>query len=168
MTAPIPDSPDQRLLNILEDVKDPEIPVLSLVDLGVVRKAVLRDNGSPHIVITPTYSGCPAMQVMEDDIRVRLQMAGYKGIEIETVLSPAWTTDWITAKGRKALQEYGIAPPEQATSDKSALLGHPKQVTCPHCKSRNSAMLSQFGSTPCKALYRCNDCLEPFDYFKCI
>lgn len=158
----------QQLLDILEDVKDPEIPVLSLVDLGVVRKAEVREDGSPHVVITPTYSGCPAMQVMEEDIRVRLQMAGYKGIEIETVLSPAWTTDWITAKGRKALQEYGIAPPEQATSDKNALLGHPKQVTCPLCKSRNSAILSQFGSTPCKALYKCNDCLEPFDYFKCI
>jgi ring-1,2-phenylacetyl-CoA epoxidase subunit PaaD len=149
-------------------VKDPEIPVLSLVDLGVVRKAELREDGSPHITITPTYSGCPAMGVMEEDIRVRLQMAGYKGIEIETVLAPAWTTDHITAKGRKALQEYGIAPPEQATSDKSALLGHPKQVTCPLCKGRNTGMLSQFGSTPCKALYRCNDCLEPFDYFKCI
>lgn len=160
--------PSQRLWDILDDVKDPEIPVLSLVDLGVVRKATLGSDGNPHIVITPTYSGCPAMQVMEDDICVRLQMAGYKGITIETVLSPAWTTDWITAKGRKQLQEYGIAPPEQATSDKNALLGHPKQVTCPNCKSRDTAMLSQFGSTPCKALYKCNDCLEPFDYFKCI
>jgi ring-1,2-phenylacetyl-CoA epoxidase subunit PaaD len=159
---------EERLWGLLEDVKDPEIPVLSLVDLGVVRKAELREDGTPHVVITPTYSGCPAMQVMEDDIRVRLQMAGYKGIEIETVLSPAWTTDWITHKGRKALQEYGIAPPEQVTSDKNALLGHPKQVTCPHCKSGNSRMLSQFGSTPCKALFQCNDCLEPFDYFKCI
>jgi len=159
---------ERRLWDILGDVKDPEIPVISLVDLGVVRKAELREDGSPHVVITPTYSGCPAMQVMEDDIRVRLQMAGFKGIEIETVLSPAWTTDWITDRGRKALQDYGIAPPEQATSDKNALLGHPKHVTCPLCKSRNTAMMSQFGSTPCKALYKCLDCLEPFDYFKCI
>lgn len=159
---------DVLLWEILDDVKDPEIPVLSLVDLGVVRRAEVRENGSPRVVITPTYSGCPAMQVMEDDIRIRLQMAGFKDIDIETVLSPAWTTDWITEKGRKELQQYGIAPPEQSTSDKSVLLGHPKTVTCPLCKSRNTAMLSQFGSTPCKALYRCQDCLEPFDYFKCI
>jgi ring-1,2-phenylacetyl-CoA epoxidase subunit PaaD len=161
-------SEEQKLWDILEDVKDPEIPVLSLVDLGVVRKAQLLEDGSPHVVITPTYSGCPAMQVMEDDIRVRLQMAGFKGIRIETVLSPAWTTDWISTKGRKELQNYGIAPPEQATSDKNILLGHPKQVTCPLCKSRNTSMVSQFGSTPCKALYKCGECLEPFDYFKCI
>lgn len=159
--------PSERLWDILDDVKDPEIPVLSLVDLGVVRKAeIIGDKTS--ITITPTYSGCPAMKVMEEDIRMRLMMEGYKNVEVNTVLSPAWTTDWITAKGRKALQEYGIAPPEQATSDKNALLGHPKQVTCPNCKSRNTAMLSQFGSTPCKALYKCQDCLEPFDYFKCI
>ncbi len=158
---------EQRLLDILDEVKDPEIPVLSLVDLGVVREVQVADQG-PIVTITPTYSGCPAMKVMEEDIRARLMMAGYKGVDVRTVLSPAWTTDWITAKGRKELQEYGIAPPEQATSDKNALLGHPKQVTCPLCKSRNTSMLSQFGSTPCKALYTCQDCLEPFDYFKCI
>ena len=158
---------EQNLWSILDEVKDPEIPVISLVDLGVVRKAILVD-GNPIVTITPTYSGCPAMRVMEEDIEVRLKMAGYKSIQIETVLSPAWTTDWITEKGRKALQEYGIAPPEQSTSDKSALLGHPKQVTCPNCKSPETKMLSQFGSTPCKALYQCNDCKEPFDYFKCI
>lgn len=158
---------EQRLLDILDEVTDPEIPVLSLVDLGVVRDVQVTDQG-PIITITPTYSGCPAMKVMEEDIRSRLMMAGYKGVDVRTVLSPAWTTDWITVKGRKELQDYGIAPPEQATSDKSALLGHPKQVTCPLCKSRNTSMLSQFGSTPCKALYKCQDCLEPFDYFKCI
>lgn len=159
--------PTQHLWDILDEVKDPEIPVLSLVDLGVVRDVRLTDEG-PVITITPTYSGCPAMKVMEEDIRARLMVAGYKGVSVHTVLSPAWTTDWITAKGRRELQKYGIAPPEQATSDKNVLLGHPKQVTCPLCKSRNTAMLSQFGSTPCKALYKCNDCLEPFDYFKCI
>jgi ring-1,2-phenylacetyl-CoA epoxidase subunit PaaD len=158
---------EQRLLDILDEVKDPEIPVLSLVNLGVVRDVQVADQG-PIVTITPTYSGCPAMKVMEEDIRARLMMAGYKGVDVRTVLSPAWTTDWITAKGRRELQEYGIAPPEQATSDKSTLLGHPKQVTCPLCKSRNTSMLSQFGSTPCKALYKCHDCLEPFDYFKCI
>jgi ring-1,2-phenylacetyl-CoA epoxidase subunit PaaD len=158
---------EQALWNILDDVKDPEIPVISLVDLGVVRKAEIFED-KIQITITPTYSGCPAMKVMEEDIRMRLMMEGYKNVEINTVLSPAWTTDWISEKGKTALRAYGIAPPEQATNDKNVLLGHPKQVTCPHCKSRNSIMLSQFGSTPCKALYKCNDCLDPFDYFKCI
>jgi ring-1,2-phenylacetyl-CoA epoxidase subunit PaaD len=158
---------EQALWNILDDVKDPEIPVISLVDLGVVRKAEIFED-KIQITITPTYSGCPAMKVMEEDIRMRLMMEGFKNVEINTVLSPAWTTDWISEKGKTALRAYGIAPPEQATNDKNVLLGHPKQVTCPHCKSRNSIMLSQFGSTPCKALYKCNDCLDPFDYFKCI
>ncbi len=158
---------EKDLWRILEDVKDPEIPVLSLIDLGVVREVEMKGN-VPHVVITPTYSGCPAMLEMENDIKKRLKAEGYEEVEVETVMTPTWTTDWITEKGRKALQEYGIAPPEQATSDKSALMGHPKQVTCPQCHSRNSEMLSQFGSTPCKALYRCIDCREPFDYFKCI
>ena len=157
-----------QLWKLLDEVKDPEIPVISLVDLGVIRSVDFTDSGTPIITITPTYSGCPAMQVMEEDISVRLKLAGIKSFEIKTVLAPAWTTDWITEKGRKALQDYGIAPPEQTTSDKSALLGHPKNVTCPHCKSRETKMLSQFGSTPCKALYQCNHCKEPFDYFKCI
>jgi len=157
----------EQLWNLLDEVMDPEIPVLSLVDLGVVRDASFK-NGIPVITITPTYSGCPAMKVMEEDIEAALQAVGFDEYEVNTVLSPAWTTDWITEKGRKALQDYGIAPPEQATSDKNALLGHPKEVTCPNCKSRKTKMLSQFGSTPCKALYQCNDCQEPFDYFKCI
>lgn len=158
---------EQELWDILDQVMDPEIPVLSLVDLGVVRKAAIT-NGIPEITITPTYSGCPAMKVMEDDIEAVLNGAGFNSFNIKTVLSPAWTTDRITEKGKKALQEYGIAPPEQRTSDKSVLLGHPKQVTCPRCRSTDTEMLSQFGSTPCKALYRCEDCKEPFDYFKCI
>lgn len=157
----------EHLWNVLEDVKDPEIPVLSLIDLGVVRNIEIRES-VPHVTITPTYSGCPAMLEMEIDIKKRLKAEGFESVDVETVMTPTWTTDWISEKGRMALQEYGIAPPEQATSDKSALLGHPKQVTCPQCKSTNSEMLSQFGSTPCKALYRCKDCKEPFDYFKCI
>ena len=157
----------KELWTILEDVKDPEIPVLSLIDLGVVRDIRLNRDVA-HIVITPTYSGCPAMLEMENDIKKRVLAEGFPDVEVETVLTPTWTTDWITEKGRKALQEYGIAPPEQATSDKSALTGHPKQVTCPQCRSRETKMLSQFGSTPCKALYQCEVCKEPFDYFKCI
>jgi ring-1,2-phenylacetyl-CoA epoxidase subunit PaaD len=158
---------NEQLWNILEDVKDPEIPVLSLIDLGVVRNIEMKGD-LPHITITPTYSGCPAMMEMEADIKTRLMAEGFKTVEVKTVLTPTWTTDWITEKGRVALQEYGIAPPEQATTDKSALLGHPRQVTCPQCKSTETEMLSQFGSTPCKALYRCKECKEPFDYFKCI
>lgn len=158
---------NEQLWKILEDVKDPEIPVLSLIDLGVVRNIEMKGD-LPHITITPTYSGCPAMMEMEADIKTRLMAEGFKTVEVKTVLTPTWTTDWITEKGRVALQEYGIAPPEQATTDKSALLGHPRQVTCPQCKSTETEMLSQFGSTPCKALYRCKECKEPFDYFKCI
>ena len=158
---------NEHLWKILEDVKDPEIPVLSLIDLGVVRNIEMQGE-VPHVIITPTYSGCPAMMEMEEDIKTRLMAEGFKTVEVKTVLTPTWTTDWITEKGRVALQEYGIAPPEQATTDKSALLGQPRQVTCPQCKSTNSEMLSQFGSTPCKALYRCKMCKEPFDYFKCI
>ena len=155
---------EQQLWQILDEVMDPEIPVLSLVDLGVVRKVEL-DEETPRVTITPTYSGCPAAKVMEEDIVARLRKEGFADVRINTVLSPAWTTDWITEKGKKALKDYGIAPPEQTTSDKGALLGHPKQVSCPQCSSRNTEMLSQFGSTPCKALYRCTECSEPFDYF---
>jgi len=158
---------EQHLWKILDEVMDPEIPVLSLVDLGVIRKVELTNN-VPKVTITPTYSGCPAMMVMEEDIISRLNILGFINVEIETVLSPAWTTDWITEKGKKNLREYGIAPPEQSTSDKSALLGHPKNVTCPQCQSTETKIMSQFGSTPCKALYKCENCLEPFDYFKCI
>ena len=158
---------NEQLWEILEDVKDPEIPVLSLIDIGVDRNIEIQGE-VPHIIITPTYSGCPAMMEMEADIKTRLMAEGFKTVEVKTVLTPTWTTDWITEKGRVALQEYGIAPPEQATTDKSALLGHPRQVTCPQCKSTETEMLSQFGSTPCKALYRCKECKEPFDYFKCI
>jgi ring-1,2-phenylacetyl-CoA epoxidase subunit PaaD len=158
---------NEQLWKILEDVKDPEIPVLSLIDLGVVRNIEMQGE-VPHIIITPTYSGCPAMMEMEADIKTRLMAEGFKTVVVKIVLTPTWTTDWITEKGRVALQEYGIAPPEQATTDKSALLGHPRQVTCPQCKSTETEMLSQFGSTPCKALYRCKECKEPFDYFKCI
>lgn len=157
----------EELWEILDQVMDPEIPVLSLVDLGVVRVASI-ENGMPSVIITPTYSGCPAMKIMEEEIEAVLQGAGFESCKIETVLSPAWSTDWITEKGRQNLVDYGIAPPEQATSDKNAILGHPKKVTCPRCKSLETKMSSEFGSTPCKALYQCNDCKEPFDYFKCI
>ena len=157
----------EDIWNWLEDVSDPEIPVLSVVDLGIIRDVV--QNGEDVIVkITPTYSGCPAMNEIEENIRKKLTENGISKLTVETVLSPAWTTDWMTKKGKEKLETYGIAPPEESSSDKSLLFAEPKKVKCPHCKSENTALVSQFGSTACKALYKCNSCLEPFDYFKCI
>ena len=156
-----------ELLPILETVSDPEIPVLSVVDLGVVRSAKLVGD-AVEIEITPTYSGCPAMQVIEDEIVAEMKKNGYQTVSVKMVYSPAWTTDWMSENGKRKLQEYGIAPPETASSDKSLLTNYPKNITCPLCKSTHTELISQFGSTACKALYRCKDCLEPFDYFKCL
>lgn len=155
-----------EIWNYLEEVFDPEVPVLTVVDLGVVR-AVKVEGNSCHVTITPTYSGCPAMKRMEDDIKEKLAEKGVKNVSVDLVLSPAWTTDWLTEKGRTKLREYGIAPPENET-DKSTLFADPVVVPCPQCKSKNTRLISQFGSTACKAHYQCNDCLEPFDYFKCL
>lgn len=157
---------DDALYSVLEAVSDPEIPVLSILEMGVVREAILKD-GKAFVTITPTYSGCPAMDVIGDDIKAALKNAGFNA-EVKLVLSPAWTTDWITEKGRVALREYGIAPPLEADADKEALLGNKKIVSCPQCNSTNTKMVSQFGSTACKAFFQCEDCLEPFDYFKCL
>jgi ring-1,2-phenylacetyl-CoA epoxidase subunit PaaD len=156
----------EEIWEILEDVKDPEVPVLTVVDLGVVRNVELINDGNCIVTITPTYSGCPAMQVIEDEIKERLEREGLQ-TEVKTVLSPAWTTDWLSEKGRQKLKEYGIAPPEDEV-DKSVLFGEQTKVTCPNCNSKNTKMVSQFGSTACKAHYTCKDCLEPFDYFKCL
>jgi ring-1,2-phenylacetyl-CoA epoxidase subunit PaaD len=151
---------EQQLWKLLEEVKDPEIPVLSIIDLGIVRdiKLSLDDNNEPKgtITITPTYSGCPAMDVIRIEIKMVLLQHGLTGIDIRQQLSPAWTTDWMTEKGKDQLKAYGIAPPSIKA-----------EVQCPNCNSYNTTLLSQFGSTACKALYKCNDCLEPFDYFKC-
>lgn len=157
---------DKILIPILEQVSDPEIPVLSIMDMGVVRSAVI-ENGLVKVEITPTYSGCPAMDVIGDDIKKALKEAGYNS-KIDLILSPAWTTDWITPRGRKALEDYGIAAPLEADADKDALLGHKRIVKCTHCGSTSTRLVSQFGSTACKALFQCNDCQEPFDYFKCL
>ena len=156
----------KNLIPILDTVSDPEIPVLTIMDMGVVREAV-EGNGFVTVKITPTYSGCPAMDVIGDDIVKAFSDIG-KTAKVELVLSPAWTTDWITTKGRKALEEYGIAAPLDATADKEALLGDKKNVKCPQCGSFNTNVISQFGSTACKALFKCEDCKEPFDYFKCL
>lgn len=146
----------KNILHVLESVTDPEIPVISLTDLGIVRDVKL-DGDQVEVIITPTYTGCPAMLEMEKDIYNALKKAGIEKIKVTTVLSPAWTTDWMSEEGKRKLEEYGIAPPR----------GSGEPIACPQCKSTNTTLMSQFGSTACKALYKCEDCLEPFDYFKC-
>ncbi len=153
-------------MSLLEKVSDPEIPVLTILDMGLIRDVKIEDQGL-EIFITPTYSGCPAMDMIAVDIRAVLQENGYDNVIITTVLTPAWTTDWMSEEGKKKLKKYGIAPPEGTVIDKSTLFAEPKKIQCPQCQSRNTIMLSQFGSTACKALYQCKDCKEPFDYFKC-
>ena len=157
---------EKELFEILETVSDPEIPVLSIMEMGVVRSAKLI-NGIVEVEITPTYSGCPAMDVIGDDIILAFKQKGYEA-KVELILSPAWTTDWITPKGKAALEKYGIASPLSESADKEALLGNKKVVKCPQCGSFNTKLVSQFGSTACKAFFQCEDCLEPFDYFKCL
>lgn len=153
----------RKLVNL---IKDPEIPVLTIADLGIVRDVHL--SGDRVVVtITPTYSGCPAMHGIEQDIGSVVTGAGYQ-IEVRTVLSPAWTTDWLTDAGRAKLKAYGIAPPVEGTADKKSLMAEDPQIVCPRCDSNNTRKLSEFGSTACKALHSCNDCLQPFDYFKCL
>lgn len=157
----------ESIFSLLSEIPDPEIPVISIVELGVIRDVIISGKDI-EVIITPTYSGCPAMKQMEDDVRKKMEEQGFENIKITTVYNPAWTTDWLSEEAKLKLQKYGIAPPEESTTDKSFLTGKPKNVTCPRCKSKNSVMISQFGSTACKALYKCNECLEVFDYFKCI
>ena len=158
---------DSELYSILKSVPDPEIPVLSIIDLGVVRSAKLLNNHQVKVEITPTYSGCPAMDVIGDDVKKALQDQGYQ-TEVKLILSPAWTTDWMTDEGKKALKKYGIAPPESPEADKKALLGEEQIIPCPQCESTNTKLVSQFASTACKAMFKCQDCEETFDYFKCL
>lgn len=155
---------EKRVWEILETVYNPEIPVLSILDLGVVRDVKI-ENETVHIIITPTYSGCPAMDVISMNIRMVLIKEGFTSLKILQQLSPAWTTDWMTPSGKDKLKSYGIAPPAAKTYDKKYLEN--LVVECPLCHSKNTRLISQFGSTACKALYQCNDCKEPFDYFKC-
>jgi ring-1,2-phenylacetyl-CoA epoxidase subunit PaaD len=151
----------------LEQVTDPEIPVISIVELGIVRNLDIDADSNCVVTITPTYSGCPAMEVIAEEITTALQNLGVKKVKIVHQLSPAWTTDWMHASGKAKLREYGIAPPVQQVIDISSLSRISEtHIDCTHCGSKNTRLLSQFGSTSCKALYRCNDCLEPFDYFK--
>lgn len=149
---------------ILSNVCDPEIPVLTIDDLGIIRD-IIEEDDQVEVIITPTYSGCPAMNMIEVNIKAALQEHGYQKIKVTTILSPAWTTDWLTESGKQKLKAYGIAPPIGSV-EKADLLGE-RNIECPQCNSTNTEMLSQFGSTACKSLFRCKDCLEPFDYFKC-
>lgn len=151
----------------LEEVFDPEVPVLTVNDLGVIRKIERMGESGWKITITPTYSGCPAMKRIEDDIIEKLKEKGIPEVRIVLTLAPAWTTDWISDAGHAKLKQYGIAPP-QNEPDKSVLFPRPLIVPCPRCDSKNTRLISQFGSTACKAHYQCNECLEPFDYFKCL
>ncbi len=151
---------EKKIWDILETVTDPEVPVLTITDLGIVRDVII-DDDNIEIIITPTYTGCPAMDMITMQIRLAMLENGYSNVKITSVLSPAWTTDWMSEEGKRKLKEYGIAPPDKKISI-------PKDgVTCPQCNSTNTKLISEFGSTACKALYQCNDCKEPFDYFKC-
>ena len=157
----------KKIWSLLEEVCDPEIPVLSIIDLGIVRDINLNKD-EVEVMITPTYSGCPAMDIISMEIRFKLIASGYKNTRITQVLSPAWTTDWMSEAGREKLKVYGIAPPNpKQVVCETTLFALEEAIQCPLCKSYHTALVSQFGSTPCKALYRCLDCKEPFDYFKC-
>ncbi|MDQ0118094.1 ring-1,2-phenylacetyl-CoA epoxidase subunit PaaD [Pseudarthrobacter defluvii] len=160
-------TPEQKAWDIAATVVDPEIPVLSIADLGILRKVNVADN-KVTVTITPTYSGCPAMDAIRDDLHTAFKKEGYEDVHVDLVLAPAWTTDWMTEAGKQKLQEYGIAPP----SGNSKAGGHSGPirlslaVKCPQCNSLNTKELTRFGSTSCKALYVCQECKEPFDYFK--
>lgn len=155
---------EEAVWDIAATVADPEIPVLSIEDLGVLRSVNVHDDGAMTVTITPTYSGCPAMDAIRDDIITALAAHGHTDVRVELVLSPAWTTDWMSDAGKAKLQEYGIAPPSGRAAAGKVSVG--LSVKCPQCSSLNTRELTRFGSTSCKALYVCQDCREPFDYFK--
>ena len=157
----------KEIWKILEQVTDPEVPVLTITDLGIVRDVKLNGN-EVEVIITPTYTGCPAMDMIAMNIKLALIENGYSNIKITSVLAPAWTTDWMSEAGKQKLEAYGIAPPVQPLNSMNELFAKDVVVKCPLCKSGNTILISQFGSTACKALYQCLDCKEPFDYFKCL
>jgi len=157
----------EEIRSLLKEVNDPEVPVLSILDLGIVRDIKIA-NGAGEVVITPTYSGCPAMDMIRMQIRALLDQHGLHNVRITTVLSPAWTTEWMSQEGKDKLRAYGIAPPTPLQQVCHTKLFHREEaIQCPHCLSYHTTLISEFGSTACKALYRCEDCKEPFDYFKC-
>jgi ring-1,2-phenylacetyl-CoA epoxidase subunit PaaD len=157
----------ESVYKLLEEVFDPEVPVLNVIDLGIVRDVVLHNEDEIEVVITPTYSGCPAMDVIAMNIRFTLSTLGYKNVKITQILSPAWTTDWMSEAGKQKLKDFGIAPPTPKQQVCNEKLFAEEVIQCPHCNSWHTHRVSEFGSTACKALYVCDNCREPFDYFKC-
>ena len=155
----------ERVREVLDRVTDPEIPVITIADLGVLRDVAV-DGGRVTVTLTPTYSGCPAMREIEADVRAALAAEGVDDVEVRTVLSPAWTTDWLTEQGRRALHEHGIAPPERRPAGPVTVQVGPPRLRCPQCGSTETEELTRFSSTSCKALWRCRDCREPFEHFK--
>ncbi|MGO2053853.1 1,2-phenylacetyl-CoA epoxidase subunit PaaD [Glutamicibacter sp. 287] len=154
----------EELYGVAAKVTDPEIPVLSIADLGILREVNANADGSVQVVITPTYSGCPAMDVITEDLYLAFRAVGIEKVDVKLVLTPAWSTDWMTEDGKRKLEEYGIAPPTGTGHSGRVTVG--MSVKCPRCHSLNTRELARFASTSCKALYSCKDCLEPFDYFK--
>ena len=158
---------ENRIWQILARITDPEVPVLTILDLGIVREVIADDTGV-QVSITPTYSGCPAMDMIATQIRMELLSEGIKKVDIKSTLSPAWTTDWMSEAGKQKLKAYGIAPPNQKQQVcQQDLFAANEAIQCPHCNSYHTQRISEFGSTACKALYQCLYCKEPFDYFKC-
>jgi ring-1,2-phenylacetyl-CoA epoxidase subunit PaaD len=167
MVSVLADSAVARATAAAAAVPDPEVPVLTIADLGVLRDVTVDADGLVIVTVTPTYSGCPAMDVIRRDVEDAVRAAGFSAVEVRTVLSPAWTTDWMTEVGRQALADYGIAPPQRLSSTTGPTLVS-LSVRCPQCGSADTRELSRFGSTACKSLWSCNACLEPFDHFKAI
>jgi len=157
----------QTIYSYLEEINDPEVPVLSIMDLGIVRDVKMNEE-ELEVIITPTYTGCPAMDMITTTIKIQLATLGFKKIKVTQALSPVWTTEWMSEEGKRKLKEYGIAPPnpKQQVCDQK-LFAAAEAVQCPQCNSYHTHRISEFGSTACKALYQCDDCKEPFDYFKC-
>lgn len=169
-SAPAPVHPERvtQAWRALASVEDPEIPTLSIVDLGLIRSVKPQPDGTLQVGLSPTYIGCPATEVIRRSVEDALRNAGIGAFAVTPVLSPPWTSDWITAEGRRKLESYGIVPPEHSASSMRDVLRGDRPVACPRCHSTDTECVSEFGSTPCKALHRCRSCLEPFEYFKCI
>lgn len=155
---------DPKIVYILENISDPEVPVLSVLDLGIIKEVRIEDK-TVFLRITPTYTGCPAMDMISVNLKAGFQEAGYDTVHVDLVLSPVWTTDFMSEEGKQKLKAYGIAPPQ--TQPSLSLFDEERSIVCPQCESTDTEMVSRFGSTACKALYKCHSCNEPFDYFKC-
>jgi ring-1,2-phenylacetyl-CoA epoxidase subunit PaaD len=158
---------EREVWRLLAEVPDPEIPILNVIELGVVRYVRDEQERGIYVGVSPTYTGCPATEAIQASIKARLHEAGFESVRVDSVLAPAWTSDWLSDSAREKLREYGIAPPAESVDNPRRLFGEPT-VQCPRCSSAQTQRVSEFGSTPCKALYRCTSCLEPFEYFKCI